>query len=274
MGEFIWFRSPPRTRRSSVSSVGSSGGGSPQHTAHLGAPQNTAARQRSRSPAAPHDRPCTSLPYMGQTNNAFENQAFNHLSAEQYRYTNRRSVSPSPARRNTRNPSPNPQRKTSNYSSNYGQYPTTVYNNPALVPSSSLLPNPRNTNRSRSPTPKPTTLITNNLGPDTRKNLISTPEKEITSVHLFDNTAFTNTNDLSVLDSAANGSENASDNGSEVSDEGYRSLGIIQNGSAHTTPPGLNGSTKDITDRGLGLKLNRLSLNSQASTEDADMNGE
>lgn len=48
--------------------------------------------------------------------------------------------------------------------------------------------------------------------------------------------------------------ENVSDNGSEISDEGYRSLGLIQNGSAK------------------GDK--RASMLSQASNEDAENSGE
>lgn len=47
--------------------------------------------------------------------------------------------------------------------------------------------------------------------------------------------------------------ENISDNGSEISDEGYRSLGVIQ--------ANLNGNLK------------RSSLHSQTSTEDAELNG-
>lgn len=49
----------------------------------------------------------------------------------------------------------------------------------------------------------------------------------------------------------ANKYENVSDNGSEISDEGYRSLGLIQSGNAK-----------------------RISLHSQVSNEDADSNGE
>lgn len=47
--------------------------------------------------------------------------------------------------------------------------------------------------------------------------------------------------------------ENISDNGSEISDEGYRSLGVIQ--------ANLSGTLK------------RSSLHSQTSTEDAELNG-
>lgn len=46
--------------------------------------------------------------------------------------------------------------------------------------------------------------------------------------------------------------ENVSDNGSEISDEGYRSLGLIQNGNSHK----------------------RASMHSQASNEDAENSGE
>lgn len=49
----------------------------------------------------------------------------------------------------------------------------------------------------------------------------------------------------------ANKYENVSDNGSEISDEGYRSLGLIQSNNPK-----------------------RISLHSQASNEDADTNGE
>lgn len=48
----------------------------------------------------------------------------------------------------------------------------------------------------------------------------------------------------------ANKYENVSDNGSEISDEGYRSLGLIQSNNPK-----------------------RISLHSQASNEDADTNG-
>lgn len=48
----------------------------------------------------------------------------------------------------------------------------------------------------------------------------------------------------------ANKYENISDNGSEISDEGYRSLGLIQSNTAK-----------------------RISLHSQVSNEDADTNG-
>ena len=48
----------------------------------------------------------------------------------------------------------------------------------------------------------------------------------------------------------ANKYENISDNGSEISDEGYRSLGLIQSNNAK-----------------------RISLHSQVSNEDADTNG-
>lgn len=49
----------------------------------------------------------------------------------------------------------------------------------------------------------------------------------------------------------ANKYENISDNGSEISDEGYRSLGLIQSNNAK-----------------------RISLHSQVSNEDAETNGE
>lgn len=59
--------------------------------------------------------------------------------------------------------------------------------------------------------------------------------------------------------SPAPAAESASDNGSEVSDEGYRSLGVVA-GSTQGSP-----STKTT---------NRYSLHSQNSIEDAEFNGE
>lgn len=49
--------------------------------------------------------------------------------------------------------------------------------------------------------------------------------------------------------------ENISDNGSEISDEGYRSLGLIQANNQNNN------------------QAKRTSLHSQASTEDAELNG-
>jgi hypothetical protein len=54
-----------------------------------------------------------------------------------------------------------------------------------------------------------------------------------------------------VVNDGANKYENISDNGSEISDEGYRSLGLIQSNNAK-----------------------RISLHSQVSNEDAETNGE
>lgn len=55
--------------------------------------------------------------------------------------------------------------------------------------------------------------------------------------------------------------ENGSDNGSEISDEGYRSLGLIHN------------STGNDTTGKISTKINRLSLTSQNSYDDADFGG-
>lgn len=54
----------------------------------------------------------------------------------------------------------------------------------------------------------------------------------------------------SAVNDGANKYENISDNGSEISDEGYRSLGLIHSNNAK-----------------------RISLHSQVSNEDADTNG-
>lgn len=63
---------------------------------------------------------------------------------------------------------------------------------------------------------------------------------------------------------AAGKFENISDNGSEISDEGYRSLGLIQNGGgAHNGHIGHGGAVDK-----------RTSIHSQLSTDDADYSGE
>lgn len=55
---------------------------------------------------------------------------------------------------------------------------------------------------------------------------------------------------VTINNDGANKYENVSDNGSEISDEGYRSLGLIQSNNAK-----------------------RISVHSQASNEDAETNG-
>lgn len=64
---------------------------------------------------------------------------------------------------------------------------------------------------------------------------------------------------------AAGKFENISDNGSEISDEGYRSLGLIQNGGV-----GHNGHNA----HGGSCVEKRTSVHSQLSTDDADFSGE
>lgn len=58
--------------------------------------------------------------------------------------------------------------------------------------------------------------------------------------------------------------ENISDNGSEISDEGYRSLGLIQNGGG--------GAQNGHLGQGLSVDK-RTSIHSQLSTDDADYSG-
>lgn len=61
---------------------------------------------------------------------------------------------------------------------------------------------------------------------------------------------------------AAGKFENISDNGSEISDEGYRSLGLIQNGAGQNGHNGQGGAVDK-----------RTSIHSQLSTDDADYSG-
>ena len=86
---------------------------------------------------------------------------------------------------------------------------------------------------------------------DVRKRQQSIDTTKSSGVH-FDSTTFTVNDVPTELGSeSVNKYENVSDNGSEISDEGYRSLGIIQ--SNHVEK--------------------RISLYSQASNEDADNSG-
>lgn len=62
-------------------------------------------------------------------------------------------------------------------------------------------------------------------------------------------------NDSSKIENGDGKFENISDNGSEISDEGYRSLGLIQANNQNNN------------------QAKRSSLHSQASTEDAELNG-
>lgn len=65
-----------------------------------------------------------------------------------------------------------------------------------------------------------------------------------------DTTSSTTSSMTQVTNDGANKYENISDNGSEISDEGYRSLGLIQSNNPK-----------------------RISLHSQASNEDVEING-
>lgn len=117
---------------------------------------------------------------------------------------------------------------------------------PSYIPNTSpkmknRQPSPNLNNRSRSPTP--------NLKSSPKHNSSS----HVTAIQMpLDNKVnLVSEASLQISDPT---STDHSDNASEVSDEGYRSLGIIQ--------------TTDKT------KANRLSYNSQNSVEDAEYNGE
>lgn len=111
--------------------------------------------------------------------------------------------------------------------------PSYITNSPKFTKNRSV--SPTNHGRSRSPTPnvKPKTnhVSSIQIPLDTKVNMVSEATLQISDPTSTDH----------------------SDNASEVSDEGYRSLGVIQTGD----------KTK-----------NRLSLNSQNSVEDAEYTGE
>lgn len=68
--------------------------------------------------------------------------------------------------------------------------------------------------------------------------------------------------------------ENISDNGSEISDEGYRSLGVLQTTNSVAASNGTSSSSTTVTMMAHANENERSSsLHSQQSTEDADLNG-
>jgi hypothetical protein len=164
-------RSPPRTRRSSASSV-SSGGGLPVST-----------RNRSRSPSASLQAP--------RSNCEGSSTVLDSLNVN----SGRRSITP------TRSRSPTPRLSVTKAPSSYGG------SNSGLNTSGRT-----SRNRSRSPTPR---------SPSRNKNAcISSADSN------------NNNNDNSEGGDAANKTappdpQSLNDSGSEVSDEGYRSLGVV-----------------------------------------------
>lgn len=160
------YRSPPRTRRSSASSV-SSGGGLPVST-----------RNRSRSPSA-----CLQAP---RSNYGGSSTGLDSLNVN----GGRRSITP------TRSRSPTPRLSVTKTPSSYDG------SNTRLSTSGRT-----SRNRSRSPTPVP---------PSRNKNTCNSPADN------NNNEGGDTTNTTAPPDQ-----QSLNDSGSEVSDEGYRSLGIV-----------------------------------------------
>lgn len=114
---------------------------------------------------------------------------------------------------------------------------------------STMLASPSLSRRSMSPSPRRLIDIRkkqNSLEaqPSTNNNNVQDEPPLVNEAKVESSTNGTNSND------GANKYENISDNGSEISDEGYRSLGLIQSNNAK-----------------------RISLHSQVSNEDAETNG-
>lgn len=164
--QVLYERSPPRTRRSSASSV-SSGGGLPVST-----------RNRSRSPSA-----CLQAP---RSNYGGSSTGLDSLNVN----GGRRSITP------TRSRSPTPRLSVTKTTSSYDG------NNTRLSTSGRT-----SRNRSRSPTPRPLSR---------NKNTCNSPADN------NNNEGADTTNTTAPPDQ-----QSLNDSGSEVSDEGYRSLGIV-----------------------------------------------
>ncbi|XP_044738845.1 GAS2-like protein pickled eggs [Chrysoperla carnea] len=217
--QVLYERSPPRTRRSSISSTCSNGHQQPQQqqqqqqqvSQHLLTP-TLSSRNRSRSPT-----PSRRQPHPPQNSLTIQNDR------------SRRSVSPSPLKHQR---SPIPIRKNLN------------------VPQSNRM-------RSRSPTPSLFSydkhVAEMKIQPADHNNMA-----QVNAPHHVSEATLQVLDDTNGTVTAITQQENGSDNGSEISDEGYRSLGLIHN------------STGNDTTGKISTKINRLSLTSQNSYDDAD----
>ncbi|PSN29403.1 hypothetical protein C0J52_25543 [Blattella germanica] len=172
--QVLYERSPPRTRRSSASSVSSSGGGLPVST-----------RNRSRSPSV-----CLQTP---RSNYGGSSTGLDSLNVN----TSRRSLTPT---RSPRSRSPTPRLSVTKAPSSYGG------SNTGLDVSGRT-----SRNRSRSPTPRP---------PSRNKNTCNSHSHSPADNNNNEGVEPTNT-------TAPPDQQSLNDSGSEVSDEGYRSLGIV-----------------------------------------------
>lgn len=230
VGAHVYYdRSPPRTRRNSVNN--NPNNSSPQKD-YLGPPMNSINRSRSRSPTSGSkniDRrsvsPSRRSPNMGRNHSLIP--------------PNTRSRSPTPHFVSTQ-----VGKVTQKSSRTRSRSPT-----PSYIPNTSpkvknQQPSPNLNTRSRSPTP-------NLKSSPKHSSATNTSSSHVTSIQIpLDNKVnLVSEASLQISDPT---STDHSDNASEVSDEGYRSLGIIQ--------------TTDKT------KANRLSYNSQNSVEDAEYN--
>lgn len=218
-------RSPPRTRRNSVNN--NNPNASPQKD-YLGPPMNSLNRSRSRSPTPGSktiDRrsvsPSRRSPNMGR----------NSLIPP-----NARSRSPTPHFVSNTQVGKISNHKVSNKVRSRSPTPSYIPNTSPKMKNRSVSPGCNN--RSRSPTPniiknspKSNHVASIQIPYDNKVNLVSEASLQISDPTSTDH----------------------SDNASEVSDEGYRSLGVIQ-----------------PSDKS---KANRLSYNSQNSVEDAEFNG-
>lgn len=154
-----------------------------------------------------------------------------------------------PARNRSRSRSPAAQRRTN--ATNISPEPSQTNEKTFLSASPSLA------RRSMSPSPRRLTDIRKKqssleIPANATSTHISTVQIPLAQdeAALINEAKIENSTNGNVSNDGANKYENISDNGSEISDEGYRSLGLIQSNNAK-----------------------RISLHSQVSNEDADTNG-
>lgn len=170
---------------------------------------------------------------------------------------NGHSLSPNSGKYRSR--SPTPQRKFLNQQTNGGS--AALAATAAVASESQLLGSPSLARRSMSPSPrrlidmrkKQSSLDSYSSGPKSLPGYSCSLEEASAASNggTAVGTGSGSGSAAAAEQSGANKFENISDNGSEISDEGYRSLGVIQSGAQK-----------------------RESLHSQASIEDAETNGE
>lgn len=152
-GNTFDYRSPPRTRRSSSSSVGSNSGGLAPST------PPAITRNRSHSPSQP------------------QQQALGARHANLSPAPGRRSRSPTPRR--TLTPTPTTRNRSRSPTPNYRLTPGSRNRSPSPTPRRELAPTVASRNRSRSPTPRKELKSSRPSTPSARRSRSTSPKEGV-----------------------------------------------------------------------------------------------